>query len=153
MKPSVEIGPATTEADISAVKDLFLEYAAFLDVDLCFQNFDEEIASFPASYVVLYLARVDGEAAAAIGLKDLGGDVCEMKRLYAKPKFQGHGLGSKLCDLLICDARTRGYRKMRLDTLRRLDTAVALYQRRGFVETGKYCDNPEADVIYMELVL
>jgi len=149
----IEILQATTNSDVAAVKELFFEYAAFLNVDLCFQNFDEEMDKFPNTYEVLFLANVDGEAAAAIGLKDLGENVCEMKRLYARPQYHGLGMGGQLCDRLLSDARSRGYRKMRLDTLRRLEAAVALYKKRGFVEIGEYCDNPEEDVIYMELTL
>ena len=153
LNTSGEIIEAMTQRDIAAVKELFLEYAEFLNVDLCFQGFDEEMATFPSTYEVLYLARIDGKDAAAIGMKDLGKKICEMKRLFARPQFQGLGLGGKLCDQLIETARVRGYRCMRLDTLRRLKPAVSLYQSRGFVETEKYYDNPEEDVIYMELVL
>ncbi|MHA7871623.1 MAG: GNAT family N-acetyltransferase [Hyphococcus sp.] len=153
MAPVVEIIEASSPDDVAAVKKLFLEYAEFLNVDLCFQGFDKEMETFPDIYAVLFLARVDGEAAAAIGLKDLGDRVCEMKRLYARPQYQGLGLGGRLCDRLIDEARARGFRTMRLDTLERLETAVALYRKRGFVEIEQYCDNPEDDVIYMELAL
>lgn len=149
----VEILDATSDPDIAAVKALFQEYAAFLNVDLCFQGFDREIETFPDFYALLLLARVDGAAAAAIGLKDLGGGVCEMKRLYARPDFQGLGLGRRLCDALIDKARQRGFQKMRLDTLPRLERAISLYRQYGFVEIDKYYDNPESDVIYMELAL
>ena len=138
---------------MTVVKELFQEYADFLNVDLCFQNFDEEMATFPDVYEVLFLARVDGEAAAAIGLKNLGKGVCEMKRLYARPQYQGLGLGGQLCDRLVEEARFRGYCTMRLDTLQRLEAAIALYRKRGFVEIEQYCENPEEDVIYMELTL
>lgn len=153
MDTATVIIEATTLDDVAAVKQLFLEYADFLNVDLCFQGFDKEMETFPSVYEVLYLARVDGAAAAAIGLKDLGDKVCEMKRLYARPKFQGLGLGGKLCDRLIDTARGRGFRVMRLDTLQRLKPAIALYRKRGFVEIEKYYENPEEDVVYMELIL
>ena len=153
MQNAVNIGKASSPADVEAVKTLFLEYADFLGVSLCFQGFDEEIATFPDAYEVLLLARVDGEAAAAVGLKDLGEGVCEMKRLYARPAYQGLGLGKRLCEILIDEARARKYKLMRLDTLERLETAVGLYRRFGFREIEKYYDNPEEDVIYMELPL
>ncbi|MEO1241940.1 MAG: GNAT family N-acetyltransferase [Pseudomonadota bacterium] len=153
MGAAIEIRTATSPGDVAAVKELFLEYADFLNVDLCFQGFDEEIATFPDAYEVLFLARVDGEAVAAIGLKDLGERICEMKRLYARPQYQGLGLGGRLCDCLIDAARSRGFSAMRLDTLQRLEAAIALYRKRGFVEIEKYYDNPEEGVIYMELAL
>jgi len=153
MAPVIEIIEATAPDDVAAVKQLFLDYAVFLNVDLCFQGFDKEMETFPSVYEVLFLARVDGEAAAAVGLKDLGDGVCEMKRLYARPQYQGLGLGGQLCDRLIEDARGRKFRRMRLDTLQRLKPAIALYRKRGFVEIEKYYDNPEEGVIYMELTL
>lgn len=149
----VEILEATSATDIAAVKELFQDYAAFLNVNLCFQDFDREMETFPDFYLLLLLARVDGAAAAAIGLKDLGGGVCEMKRLYARPAYQGLGLGRRLCDELISKARQRGFQKMRLDTLPRLEKAISLYRKYGFIEIDKYYDNPEGDVIYMELAL
>ncbi len=144
---------ATTPGDIAEVKKLFQEYADFLDVDLCFQGFDDEMATFPEIYEALFLARVDDAPAAAIGLKDLGGGVCEMKRLYARPQFQGLGLGRLLSEALINEAQRSGYKSMRLDTLKRLEAAVALYRKLGFAEIDKYYDNPEAGVIYMERLL
>ncbi|MEM9616985.1 MAG: GNAT family N-acetyltransferase [Pseudomonadota bacterium] len=153
MSAAIEIIKATSPGDVAAVKELFLEYAGFLNVDLCFQGFAKEMATFPDAYEVLFLALVDGEAAAAIGLKDLGERICEMKRLYARPNFHGLGLGGLLCDRLIDEARSRGFSAMRLDTLQRLEAAIALYRKRGFVDIEKYYDNPEEGVIYMELPL
>ena len=152
-KHRIEIIEAKSEADVAAVKMLFRDYAAFLKVDLCFQDFEKEMETFPNFYELLLLARVDGAAAAAVGLKDLGEGVCEMKRLYARPNFQGLGLGRRLCDALISEARRRGFRVMRLDTLKRLTKALSLYRNYGFVEIDKYYENPEEDVVYMELPL
>ena len=152
-KQRIEIIEAKNEADVAAVKLLFRDYASFLKVDLCFQGFDEEMATFPKFYEFLLLARVNGSAAAAVGLKDLGDGVCEMKRLYARPTFQGLGLGRRLCQLLIEKAQALGYKSMRLDTLVRLESALSLYRKLGFVEIEQYYDNPEEGVVYMELVL
>ena len=149
----IRIGEATSAADVAAVKALFRDYAAFLNVDLCFQDFDREMETFPGFYRLLLLARVDGDAAAGVGLKDLGEGVCEMKRLYARPEFQGLGLGRALCDIVVAKAREAGFQKMRLDTLKRLEAAVRLYNEYGFVEIEQYYDNPENDVVYMELDL
>ena len=152
-KHRIEFIEAKSEADVAAVKLLFRDYAAFLKVDLCFQDFEKEMETFPNFYELLLLARVDGAAAAAVGLKDLGEGVCEMKRLYARPNFQGLGLGRRLCDALLSEARRRGFSVMRLDTLKRLTKALSLYRNYGFVEIDKYYENPEDDVVYMELSL
>lgn len=153
MAPSVKIELAISSADVAEVKTLFREYAAFLGVDLCFQGFDREMEVFPATYDFLLLARVDGAAAGAIGLKDLGDKICEMKRLYVRPQFQGAGIGRKLAVALIEEARRRDYARMVLDTLPQLKAAIALYRDLGFGEAEKYYDNPEEGVIYMALDL
>jgi GNAT superfamily N-acetyltransferase len=149
----VEIIEPESADEIGAVKALFLEYADFLNVDLCFQGFDQEIATFPAHYRHLLLAEVDGAAAAAVGLRDLGRGECEMKRLYVRPEFQGIGLGRRLSLALIEAARGLGFSIMRLDTLERLEPAVALYKSLGFTPTGGYYDNPLDGVVYMAMRL
>ncbi len=151
--PRIDIAEATSPEDVAAVKRLFIEYADYLDENLCFQGFDAEMDTFPAIYKQLLLARVDGEAAAAIGLKDLGQGICEMKRLYARPAFQGLGLGRALCRRLLDNARGFGFSAMRLDTLPRLEAAIAIYRELGFVEIDEYYDNPIDGVIYMEAPL
>ena len=129
---------------------LFREYAAFLGEDLCFQGFEDEMARFPATYDFLLLATVDGVPAAAVGLKDLGDGVGEMKRLYARDAFRGIGLGRRLSEQLIQEATTEGYRVIVLDTLERLTAARAIYAKLGFVERDAYYKNPLPGVIYME---
>lgn len=149
----VEIIEPKTAGEIDAVKALFVEYAQFLNVDLCFQGFDEEIATFPAKYRHLLLGLVDGAPAGAIGLKDIGRGACEMKRLYVRPDFQGLGLGRRLSLALIDAARAHGFSIMRLDTLERLEPAIALYNSLGFAKTDGYYDNPLDGVVYMAMRL
>ncbi len=144
------VAPAVTGADIAAVKDLFLAYQAWLGVDLCFQGFDEEMARFPHGYDVLLLGRIGDAAAGAVGLRPIDSVACEMKRLYVPNAFQRHGLGRLLSIRLLDEARARGYRLMRLDTLERLQPAIALYRSLGFTECGAYYDNPLDHVVYME---
>jgi len=144
------IAAATTPEDVAAVKDLFLEYAAWLGEDLCFQGFDEEMETFPKIYCHLLLARADGEIAGAIGLKDLGDGICEMKRLFVRDAFKATGLGRRLSERLIEDAKALGFRAMRLDTLPRLEAAVALYRKLGFKEIPPYYFNPVEGVVYFE---
>ena len=153
MNKAIDIRAAQARDDVEAVKALFIEYAEFLDEDLCFQGFEREIATFPATYDYLLLARVDDAPAAGVGLVDLGDGACEMKRLYTRDAFRGLGLGRRLCEMLIEEAKARGYNRMRLDTLPRLTTAVALYRGLGFTDISAYYQNPMKDVIYMELRL
>jgi ribosomal protein S18 acetylase RimI-like enzyme len=155
----VEIMPARSAADIAAVKALFLEYANSLGVSLCFQGFDEELAELPGAYAPprgrLYLVHIDGAPAGCVGLRplDSGHDRCEMKRLYLRPICRGLGLGRRLTELIVADARDIGYRKLVLDTLADMKAARALYADLGFREIPAYYDNPLPGVLYAELDL
>ena len=150
------IARAETAEDAAAVKALFRAYAEWLNVDLCFQGFDEEMAGFPSTYDVLLLGKVNGEPGGAVGVKPFGAAdarTCEMKRLYCLPQYQGIGLGRALAEASLEAARRLGYRVMKLDTLTRLTAAAGLYRSMGFRETGAYYDNPLDDVLYMERFL
>ncbi len=153
LSPGVTVSRAVSDTDVGEVKLLFQEYAAFLGVDLCFQGFDEEMATFPATYERLLLARVDAAPAGAVGLKPLGEGKCEMKRLYVRKAYRGISLGRRLAEALIREAAGAGYKTMRLDTLPRLEAALGLYRDLGFRSIGAYYQNPEPDVVYMELDL
>jgi len=154
---SLTIVPVT-EATLDDARTLFREYQSFLNVDLCFQGFEEELASLPKPYEEpkgsLVLASWDGRLAGCVGIKPLGGDVCELKRLYVRPEFRGHGIGRALCIQMIDVARLKGYRIMRLDTLERLESAVRLYKDLEFIEIDPYYDNPLPEpVLFMERTL
>ncbi len=143
--------------DLGHVRELFLEYAATLDFDLCFQGFDGELAALPGAYGPpggrLFLASVDGRLAGGVGLRPLQADISEMKRLYVRPEFQGLGLGRRLAEATIEAAREIGYRRMRLDTISTMTAAQALYRSLGFTEIPPYYDNPIEGVVYFELKL
>lgn len=152
-----QIQPATTDAEMSLTRELFAEYAAGLGVDLCFQNFSQELATLPGAYSApdgcILLARVNNEPAGCVAVRKIGEGVCEMKRLYVRPEFHGRGIGRALAEAVIADARERGYAQMRLDTLPTMRAAVALYRSLGFGERDAYYHNPTPNVIYFELSL
>src|SRR4051794_33471383 len=132
-----EIIPATTPAHIEAARELFLEYAAFLNVDLCFQGFQQELADLPGKYApprgALLLAMRGDHPGGCIALRPLDADICEMKRLFVRPAAQGHRLGKRLVNSIIAEARRLNYSAMRLDTLPgKMDIAIDLYRRAGF---------------------
>lgn len=143
--------------ELEEITSLFREYNDFLGFDLCFQNFAEELAALPGKYAPpsgrLYLVKYGGNTAGCAAFYKLGEGVCELKRLYLRPGFQGRGLGRAVMQRAMADAKAAGYDRMRLDSLRRLKEARALYEKFGFTEIQPYNYNPFDDVYYMERAL
>lgn len=142
-------------ADLEEVRAMFREYEAWLGVDLCFQSFQEEVASLPGKYAPpegrLLLAEVGGDIAGVVALRPHAAAICEMKRLFVRPAFHGRGVGRELVERVIEEARAAGYRRMRLDTMPdRMPAAVALYETLGFHDIPAYYDNPIAGARYLE---
>ena len=151
------IRAAESSADIATVRTLFLEYAAQLDFSLCFQDFDDELASLPGDYAApaggLWLAEHDGAAIGCVGLRPLEQGICEIKRLYLRPAARGLGLGRSLAETVIAAARRNGYSAMRLDTVDSMVAAQALYRGLGFRERDPYGSHRHKMLRYFELAL
>ena len=147
------IAPATP-SQMEEVKDLFQEYAESLSVDLCFQNFAQELAELPGTYDLVLVSCVTGlSLSGCVALRPFSTTIAEMKRLYVRPQYRGQGIGRKLVDAIVQAAIDRGYQAIRLDTLPELEAAIALYRKLGFQEIAPYNDNPVPGVLYLELVL
>lgn len=156
--PVIDFVQASSDDDIARARELFREYETWIQTDLCFQSFEQELAELPGKYAPpdgrLLLAFHDGQLAGCVALRKLGEGVCEMKRLFVRPDFHGRGLGRRLIDEVVKEAREIGYQRMRLDTLPpRMNKAIALYRRLGFKEIEPYYDNPVAGALFMELQL
>jgi putative acetyltransferase len=152
------IFPALSPAQIAQARELFLEYAQSLGFSLCFQGFDKELAGLPGDYAApegrLLLAAHEDQLVGCVALHKLEPQICEMKRLYVRPKFRGNGFGRALADRVIVEARRIGYCRIRLDTIESvMKGAVAMYRNIGFLEIAPYCSNPIAGTLYMELQL
>jgi len=142
---------------VAQARELFCEYAAESQLDLCFQNFETELAGLPGAYAPpggrLLLALYEGQLAGCVALRKFEDAICEMKRLFVRPAFRGQGIGRVLAGSVIEEARAVGYSTMRLDTLARMRVAIALYESLGFHRIEAYRPNPLEDAVYMELPL
>jgi ribosomal protein S18 acetylase RimI-like enzyme len=153
----LQIVAAAAGDPLNEARTLFEEYAASLGIDLDFQNFSAELSHLPGDYAPpagrLLLAQWQGEIAGCIALRPLGDGICEMKRLYVRPRFQGLGIGRSLAEVVIREARAIGYARLRLDTLPSMTRARAMYTALGFREITPYRYNPIEGTTFMELLL
>lgn len=144
-------------ADVATARALFEEYQRSLGFSLCFQNFDAELAGLPGAYAPpegrLLLAFAGGEPAGCIALRKIGEEICEMKRLWVRPAFRGTGLGRRLVVTILEEARTAGYRRVRLDTLPSMAAAQSLYLSLGFTDIAPYNDHPIEGTRFLEAPL
>ena len=144
---------------LEQVRQYFRNYAAWLGVDLSYQNFDQEMASLPGAYTApegrLFFAEVDGRPAGCVGVRPLPDSegVCEMKRLYVTPEERGHGVGAALALAAIKAAKEIGYRKLIIDTLPSMRMAVKLYRELGFTEAPSYYQTPVEGTMFLALDL
>jgi carbonic anhydrase len=153
-----EIVRARSDQQVDQARELFKEYAAWLDVDLCFQSFEKELAELPGDYAEpngrLFLLFDGVQLAGCVALRKIGEGICEMKRLFLRQEFRGKGLGRCLVDSAIRAAKEIGYERMRLDTLPlQMGDAIGLYRSMGFKEIEPYYDNPVVGAKFMEIEL
>ena len=160
-RPSIQLVTPDTPAQISATRLIFREYAEQLGVDLCFQNFDAELAELPGEYAnpqgALLLALIDGGLAGCCALRPITSvdypNAAEMKRLYVRGPYRGLGLGRQLAEAALDAARIAGYHSVLLDTLDDMESARALYVDLGFLSIPPYYHNPIAGAHYLKVDL
>ena len=153
----IEIREALDPVDIATVRTLMQEYQEALGVDLSFQSFATELETLPGEYASprgrLLLAWDDDAVAGCMAMRPLTSETCEMKRLYVRPMFRAEGLGRKLAERVIAEARSVGYQRMYLDTLPTMAGAQKLYERLGFKDVPAYRHNPIAGTRFLGLDL
>lgn len=155
--PVIAILTPQRPSEFDAVREIFREYAASLNIDLCFQGFEQELAALPGDYAAprgaLLLAMVDGQVAGCCALRALDNadypNASEMKRLYVRPAFRGLGLGRLLAQAILETAHLHAYDHVLLDTLDEMEAARTLYEELGFVEVPPYYHNPIAGAHYL----
>jgi putative acetyltransferase len=154
---SAQLRQAASPEEIETARTLFREYEKSIGVSLCFQNFAEEVAGLPGAYAPpdgrLFIAYVGRRPAGCVALRRIGDDVAEMKRLYVRLRFRGMRLGRRLSETVLEEARSIGYRAVRLDTLPSMREAQALYVSLGFTDIPPYNEHPIAGTRFMELRL
>ena len=159
--PTVQISAPRTPLELDVLKALLREYADSLQVDLCFQGFEEELMTLRGSYVeprgTLLMAWVDEKLAGCCGLRPLDTvdypNACEMKRLYVRPEWRKNGIGRYLAEATLDCARIAGYSCVLLDTLDGMETAREMYQELGFEEIPPYYFNPNEGAHYLKVNL
>ena len=159
--PEIVLVDAEHPALIAMAQVLMREYATTLGVDLCFQNFEAELATLPGDYAepagALLLALVDGQPAGCVGLRALPDvdypNACELKRLFVRPAYRRWGLGRVLAQRLMDLATQAGYSHMLLDTLDEMEAARGLYGSLGFEDIPPYYFNPIPGAHYLKAEL
>ncbi len=154
------IRKARAAEDIAIAREMFREYQVWLGVDLCFQDFDSELANLPGAYAPprgeIFIAAQGDDVAGVVAVRPISDGLdgrSEVKRLYVREDWRGQGLGRALADAAVSFATHAGYATMVLDTLPHLVTARDMYTRMGFKEIVPYYENPLSGVVYMEKTL
>jgi putative acetyltransferase len=159
--PQITLTTADGPVLIEAARRLFREYAEAIGVDLCFQNFEAEVAGLPGEYAApagaLLVALLDGQPAGCGALRRLRDvdypNACEMKRLYVPRALRRFGLGRLIAQQLIDLATQAGYSTLLLDTLDDMEAARGLYASLGFEEIPPYYYNPIPGAHYLKVDL
>ena len=157
MPVKLHILGADDHVELEHVRQFFRNYAAWLGVNLDYQDFGEEMASLPGAYAApagrLFFATFEGRPAGCVGIRPTSDGVCEMKRLYVEPEMRGNGIGRQLALAAIKAAKALGYRKVMMDTLPAMRIAVKLYRELGFKEAPAYYPTPVEGTLFLALDL
>lgn len=158
----MELIPAQNRPEL--LRPLFASYAAMLyEVDdgmracLANQSYDDELSYLPEKYAPpygsIYVISCDGEIAGMGALTRLDEEYGEVKRIYLYPAFRGKGLSLPLMEQLLSDARSYGYRHVRLDTFPAMTAALGLYDKLGFYQIPRYNNNPLERALFYQIDL
>ena len=149
-----EIIIADTDTEYTVAKELFEEYAAWLGIDLCFQKFNEELLQLrqmyglPSGAILLY--KDENRFGGCVAIRHKGNEIAELKRMYIQPPYRGLGIGKSLLEKALALSKKLGYKKIRLDTLSSMTTAIQLYRTAGFYNIEAYYFNPEPEAVFFE---
>ena len=149
---------AKSEKEYKIATKLFREYALQIGIDLSFQKFENEILEIEKQY-----SRPNGQLIIAydkaenpigcFGVRKFADSICELKRMYLRKDVRGKGNGKKLLVKAVEVGKELNYKKMRLDTLPTMKSAIELYKKMGFHEINPYRVNPIEGAKYFEIQL
>jgi ribosomal protein S18 acetylase RimI-like enzyme len=146
-----------TKEEYEAAAKLFQAYAAWLNIDLSFQNFNEELLQLQKMYIhpegAILLAKLNNDFVGCVAVRKKEEHIAELKRMYIKPVYQKQGIASLLLEKSLDIATALGYKKIRLDTLANMLPAISLYKKYGFYEIEPYYFNPEKNAVFFERLL
>lgn len=145
---------AHTKKEYKIAAQFFLQYAAWLNVDLGFQNFNEEITQLDIMYGppqgAILLCRHENIYQGCVGIRAFNHNTAELKRMYVLPSLHHKGIGNKLLSKALETAKEMGYNSICLDTLNTMTPAINLYKKNGFTEIPPYYFNPNDNTVYFE---
>lgn len=140
--------------DTDTVRQLMRDYERDMGEKLCLDGFEEELANLPGKYRrpggLVVLGYLHQKPVGCGAIRPLSDHACEMKRLYVAPEARGQGIGRAIVRRLLREARLQGYRTMKLDTLKRMEAAIQLYDTMGFTPCEPYHERAIEDVVFYE---
>jgi putative acetyltransferase len=141
---------------VAVERELFA-YLEHIGAGLDSDGLDHDVVEWQAEYdgvsgVLLILESPTGDVVGTAGVRRLEPGLGEVKRMWIRPACQGLGLGRRLMERCLEEARHLGFRRLRLDTQRRMEAALTLYRSYGFRDVPDYNGNPRAQ-IWLELDL
>ena len=148
---------ADTEEQYRSAALLFKEYANWLNIDLQFQHFEEELTLLKTMYAApdggIILCKMENECIACVAIRKINTQTAELKRMFVRPGYQRLGIGKILLEKAIDLARSANYSCIRLDTLNYMTAAINLYMQYCFYEIPAYYNNPNTTAIYFEKII
>ena len=152
-----EYNIAKNEIEYEAAAQVCKEYAAWLNIDLCFQGFEKELGNlhqmYGSPYGGIILCKIENSYVGCVGIRKLDQSICELKRMYVQPAYRQLAIGKELLHQAIALAKKYNYSSIRLDTLSHMQPAINLYKKYGFVEIKPYYFNPEPTALFFELLI
>ena len=152
----VTVDRAASPEDVEAVRVLVREFFRWAmaeaagtdgpDNPSVFAGLEAELAGLPGRFGppsgCLILARLDGEPAGCVAYYGQSPTTMEIKRMFVRPEAWGHGIGARMLEALLAEARAAGYERHVLSTHPSLHRAQAVYRRAGFREVPCSADFP-----------